>query len=391
MFYSEKEFESFNNTIMKVKDINKELDMKLDKLKLEESGDIDVELEEEFDINIEESSDSDDIDIDVEDEAGCSTQSRAPLEEYFDNFLECVFNEEAVEISEKIRNFKESTEIGISEYVKTFSSINESNLDPYTKEILLFNLFESFNDLKENNIIKESYLLEFSGNEEKNKELIRYLNLMQERIEFYMVYMKEITDFGDKLLDNCKKAAKSKNVDQVKKVFNDLRCDTDDFISMIQKKYSAKMQEQYKNFKKYEKLRKKFNNKYSSECMEAKKKIDPKLEALYNQFIKSEATEWIAFNEGDKPQKWFEICDCYDKIKRIDVDYAGAFCKYINWYIDVLVDGCRFMLSFINYIRHTLDIEFEDSVRYKIIQRILKDNNKSGGYSEEKKEITFTC
>ena len=49
------------------------------------------------------------------------------------------------------------------------------------------------------------------------------------------------------------------------------------------------------------------------------------------------------------------------------------------------------MLSFINYIRHTLDIEFEDSVRYKIIQRILKDNNKSGGYSEEKKEITFTC
>ena len=59
--------------------------------------------------------------------------------------------------------------------------------------------------------------------------------------------------------------------------------------------------------------------------------------------------------------------------------------------IDVLVDGCRFMLSFINYIRHTLDIEFEDSVRYKIIQRILKDNNKSGGYSEEKKEITFTC
>ena len=96
------------------------------------------------------------------------------------------------------------------------------------------------------------------------------------------------------------------------------------------------------------------------------------------------------FNEGDKPQKWFEICDCYDKIKRIDVDYAGAFCKYINWYIDVLVNGCRFMLSFINYIRHTLDIEFEDSVRYKIIQRILKDN-KSGGYSEEKKEITFTC
>ena len=47
MFYSEKEFESFNNTIMKVKDINKELDMKLDKLKLEESGDIDIELEEE--------------------------------------------------------------------------------------------------------------------------------------------------------------------------------------------------------------------------------------------------------------------------------------------------------------------------------------------------------
>ena len=85
MFYSEKEFESFNNTIMKVKDINKELDMKLDKLKLEESGDIDIELEEEFDINIEESSDSDDIDIDVEDEVGCSTQSRAPLEEYFDN------------------------------------------------------------------------------------------------------------------------------------------------------------------------------------------------------------------------------------------------------------------------------------------------------------------
>ena len=273
MFYSEKEFENFNNTIMKVKDINKELDMKLDKLKLEESGDIDIELEEEFDINIEESSDSDDIDIDAEDEVGCSTQSRAPLEEYFDNFLECVFNEEAVEISEKIRNFKESTEIGISEYVETFSSINESNLDPYTKEILLFNLFESFNDLKENNIIKESYLLEFSGNEEKNKEFIRYLNLMQERIEFYMVYMKEITDFGDKLLDNCKKAAKSKNVDQVKKVFNDLRCDTDDFISMIQKKYSAKMQEQYKNFKKYEKLRKKFNNKYSSECMEAKKCI----------------------------------------------------------------------------------------------------------------------
>ena len=67
MFYSEKEFESFNNTIMKVKDINKELDMKLDKLKLEESGDIDIELEEEFDINIEESSDSDDIDIDAED------------------------------------------------------------------------------------------------------------------------------------------------------------------------------------------------------------------------------------------------------------------------------------------------------------------------------------
>ena len=76
MFYSEKEFESFNNTIMKVKDINKELDMKLDKLKLEESGDIDIELEEEFDINIEESSDSDDIDIDAEDEVGCSIQKK---------------------------------------------------------------------------------------------------------------------------------------------------------------------------------------------------------------------------------------------------------------------------------------------------------------------------
>ena len=30
MFYSEKEFESFNNTIMKVKDINKELDLTLE-------------------------------------------------------------------------------------------------------------------------------------------------------------------------------------------------------------------------------------------------------------------------------------------------------------------------------------------------------------------------
>lgn len=292
-------------------------------------------------------------------------EEKSVITDYIDNsFLESVMNETAIQLKEKINVLSE-----FSEY-EDFSSVVESIMQsdiPVPSKILLMketidNVFLTSSMNESDNILDESVLLEYSGNDAKNKEFIAILNELEELLSAYIKTLEKLDESMTKLegLQEAiiKKPASFKdNLEKARNIIEEFN----DFHKNLFKKLNGKV-----TWNGFISKSKKFNNKYSEITMEEKKKLHAKLKTYIEKIINL-MDPW---SKGGKEVN--KVTDNFDKMKVIDKDYYNSFFNIFCSFYNTAFKEAQYTLNDIYYAMKILNIEREKSLMYKIIQAVFK-------------------
>lgn len=213
-----------------------------------------------------------------------------------------------------------------------------------------------------NGIINESYLVEFTGNQEKNQEFIETLKDVDglckyhtERLRLLEKNLEETLKYTYEIIKS-PKVFKSK-IDQCRKMIDD--------YNAWYEKASRNINGQV-TWTKFGKLVRKFNNKFSKVTMEEKKKLDKELEEL-QIFIKKMAEPWC-----ENGKKADELVRNLDMVHEIDQDYYKSFYELTNDLYKFFIKEVNYTNDDIIYTRKYLNVKSENSFMYKFINMILR-------------------
>lgn len=303
------------------------------------------------------------------------------------NFCESILNEEANAIQESIFKIYSNESCSIEDVLKVTTSISEANLNHNTKSILLSNLYEAFKYCSENTAAAENYMLEFSGNPEKNKVFIEALNKVEKYINDWHDDIKLLLKLGDSILDACEEAAKTpEDNDKIKASYNKAKSAVSDYIKQIQSdKYKSLWADNNKELQKYFALAKKFNNIYGTEPIAAMEAIDKKLDKLINDVYTGEIRNWAKFTTGQKVPYFDRLVAADQAIRNKNKELAGQFAsEVINPYLNSLYNTYKQFENFVIKIRAGFNIEVKYTKKYEIIQRFLKSKGEKVEATEKK-------
>jgi formyltetrahydrofolate synthetase len=286
------------------------------------------------------------------------------------NFLNSILNEDAQNIMNSIKAYRESGE-GQFELAKKIIDITDEefkDFDNLTKEHLIEAYFEAFRYrniyLQESVEISEDlkWLLEYSGNPIKNEEFKQSLKDVDKALTQYIavlgVYDSTIKKFiellnGIKDIDSCRQAyldivkeskAGDKNIDNLLK---DAGLEKSPFTN-------------------FNRQLNRFNNKYSTTAISEKKVFDKKLVEYANK-VNDTIEPWA---EGG--EKIEELNLAIDKFNSYMPELTDKAVDYIDsWYqnmfnlYDSILGECAFL-------RRKLGLERENGIIYKMVQKIFK-------------------
>lgn len=292
------------------------------------------------------------------------------------SFLESVLNESAFELSKRIGNFDGQNRI---EFFRSVSEdVEASELQESTKSILISNLC---NAIQENSnmfnidALDEAALdsiLEFKGNETKNEAFKECLKDLENLLTYFISVIEKGLGYMDQILALSKKA--KNNPKEFKKYINEMDKFADEFVAW--KKQASKSICGSVTWKTFASQIKKFNNKYSEITMEEKKALSSKVEKMIDKVFKM-CTPWYDMKRNGKllpgsSAKYEELKNLYKELEKIDKSYANS----VN---DIFVDFDKYIGSEINptlndmfYVMKALNIQFEDSLRFKLVNKVLK-------------------
>lgn len=315
------------------KDFNKNL-KKLDALK----------LEEEFDITI--SSDVKDF------------TSNSLFEELLDP--------ESKDITNNILEMRLNKNCTTADMYGMLESILNADLTDYTKSSLITRLNEAY---------AETIMLEYSGNDAKNKEFIKAVQGAKEYVVNVNAHIIMLDKLGTKVLKEMEKYSAKKNnsrdiyiacMDYVQDYFKESRPLMD------------KLRSNWKDVLLFDKIKKTFNNKYATTLEDIKEDMDKQLSKLSDEIATGPACDWIVFYDGAQTKKWKDLVAAWDDIKRYDSQVAGNLAKnVINPFYETLFNNVKNGLNIIAFIRYWLNIEAKNTTKYKIVQKIFKDKKKT--------------
>ena len=291
------------------------------------------------------------------------------------SFLESVLNESAYELSTKINSFNGDNKF---EFFRSVSeSIEQSELEESTKSILLSTLCNSLQENKTFNIdaLDEAALdsiLEFKGNESKNEAFKECLKDLEALLTYFISVIEKGLGYMDQILALSKKAKNSPK--EFKKCVDEMDKFADEFVSW--KKQASKSICGSVTWKTFASQIKKFNNKYSEITMEEKKALSAKVEKMIDKVFKI-CTPWYDMKRNGKllpgsSAKYEELRTVYKELEKIDKSYANS----VN---DIFTDFDKYIGSEINptlndmfYVMTALNIKFEESWRFKLVNKVLK-------------------
>lgn len=294
-------------------------------------------------------------------------KENSELENYIENtFLERCLNPEAIELHEEA----ESLERGKTSWneVKSFvDKITESSLSDDTKAILIDEALECMrierNEIiKESGIISESVLLEYSGNENKNKEFMECLKDLEELCNFNTEKVRKLSKYMKSSLTFSNEIIKSPKV--FKQKVEEMRGFVKEYNEWYNK--ASKTIRAQVTFSSFAKKVRMFNNKYAEPMMEEKKKIDSKLSKLSDE-IAELVKPWV--KGGESIDKLLSNSDNLDKI---DQSYSNSFRNIAADLYNVLIDEANYTNNDIRYCRRDLKLEKENTITYKIVNKLLK-------------------
>lgn len=201
-------------------------------------------------------------------------------------------------------------------------------------------------------------LLEYKGNDIDNQDYREVLEDLDELFKFYIEIQKLIAEHVKKCAN-----IKVKDEKSFKKALNDLYNDADDTNAEFSKRY--KDMDEAPTFKRFNQLSKKFSVKYSNITMEDKKKYTEIFMNHYKDLVK------IA-DQFDS--KWVnDLNDSLSDLRKIDREYTGKYVQHVQAWYNAFYSEFSRVANNMRFFIYKLDTKRENTLRYQLIQRIIKD------------------
>lgn len=279
------------------------------------------------------------------------------IENYIDNvFLEKCLDNETGNLYNKVLFMEKKNWNSLSQL---FIEVSESSLTDENKYDIMKEFFDT---VEYNNQISESVLLEFQGNETKNQEFIECLKDLEDLIKYFVDMMNKMDNASERLLKISEEVIKSPN--KFKQKVQECRNVVKEYNEWYEKA-SRKINGQV-TWRQFDKKVAKFNNKYSQVTMEEKKKLDTKLRSVLKEIDKL-VKPWAS--DGAKVKK---VIENIDKLEKIDYDYTKTFASIFGEFNGLLIKEANYTIGDINYSIRKLGIEKENSIVYKVVNKLLK-------------------
>lgn len=209
------------------------------------------------------------------------------------------------------------------------------------------------------------YITEFQGNPEKNKEFMEILKDINKICDLNTRRVKLLFGDLDKMLSLLKS---TNNISKFKSTVDKIDGMVDEYNEWYEKEFKGISSKVIYN--RFNTKSKSFNNKYSELMMEEKKKINDKLDKLYETILDT-ADPWLDKSSG-KSKKIAEIIVQIDRLKDIDVTYASKVSSRFNEFYKFAISESNYTIGDINYVKKNLDLGKEKSLLYKAVNKILK-------------------
>lgn len=291
------------------------------------------------------------------------------IESYIENnFLENCLNESVMSILDKISSISEAE----SKFDFAKSIIEEAeSLSESAKCIIMKSLLEAMTEENRSveesvGLLNESYdpeaLLEFSGDPKKNEEFIECLKDLDQLCTFNMDKIRKLADYLGKLSDLADQIMKSPK--KYKELLDKARgyvTEFNDWYNKTGKNISGMV-----TWNQFKQKVKKFNNKYSEITMEEKKKFNEKIVKYYGEISKL-ATPW-----AKNGKEIVKLHDKFDKLVELDRSYTQTFAKICDDCAGVLIEEANYTIGDVNYIIKALDVGKEQSLLYKVVNKVFK-------------------
>ena len=289
-------------------------------------------------------------------------------------FLSSFLHEDNEAIVENLVNLQLKDTVTASEVCDAIANIAVSNigseaqleamqkvLDVYSESVHLDELNES------------SALLEYAGNAEKNRILIRLMKEMESRFQEYYEEVIFAVDSLDKMADIIAKEAKKGEKCNAKTAAY--------AVEAVYKKVDAKFtSKEYKEYvKKYnttfsalKKICNSFGVKFNDVVMDDKKAFDVKLAAAVKKLKDNKkVTRWLPTESGTT-QVIKDLNADLDKLAIDNRDATQTIVKYFQPVYNYTYYAIYGYMGNVNYIRRVLGLERENTVFYKVINKIFK-------------------
>ena len=206
-------------------------------------------------------------------------------------------------------------------------------------------------------------LQEYSGNDADNQNYANVLKELDEIAKYYVEVDKAIAENVNYIVDKMKSVKKSEDM---KKILQDCYNHSDDTVKKMNEIY-GKFSEA-PTFRRFTALSKKFSVKYSNITMEEKKKWAKAFKEHHVAIVNI----IVPFNKG-----WVNsVNEEIRRLDRIDYEYSGKFVNLINAWYQALYNYVGYTHNNILYVIRKLDTGFEDTFKYKMVQKLFKDRYK---------------
>ena len=210
------------------------------------------------------------------------------------------------------------------------------------------------------------YITEFQGNPEKNKEFMEILKDLDQLCSLNAERVKLLVGYLDKMIPLLKSV---NNVSKFKKVKDQIDGMVSDYNKWYDKEFKGVSGQVVWN--RFIQKSKSFNNKYSELMMEEKKKINDKLDKLYDDVFKY-IEPWSADKTTKESKKVSEVLDQFKRLEEIDSTYTSSVAKRFSEFYNFAISEANYTIGDINYTKKKLDLGKEKSLLYKAINKLLK-------------------
>lgn len=295
-----------------------------------------------------------------------------------ENFGQLILDPRAVSIKQELIESIDSGLFDMNDTVDFINRIAECNFARNTNEMLVEMVYEAFllSGQEPENIAEASALLEYAGNEEKNKQFVKSLKQLEQYIVDFHDYGVQAFAVGDQMLKLMEPLKKLKDDDKGRKeaaaIGNRIQNLIDKYNNDLGK--DGKFDEHYRNFAEFKRLARKFNNKFSNITINDKKALDKKLDELINATLTNPKVKaWVKLEQNQKTPQYDKMVELFDEFKRVDRQTALKILnETINPYLQYQWNVLRRVIGFTNYVRSLIGANNDKKLTYKIVNKVLK-------------------